>query len=131
MFFIKILTTFTQKLSSLLRSFKRTTPEQARHASGFAKQLFIYFCYVWVSIAYIWTQPTQEDYEMGATSFQAVTGIDIAGRARGSVTCSNRETAAGINLDSAGLYSEILKRHAATQEHPNISILLPAAECGS
>jgi hypothetical protein len=29
------------------------------------------------------------------------------------------------------LYSEILKRHAATQEHPNISILLPAAECGS
>jgi hypothetical protein len=51
-----------------------------------------------------------------------VTGIDTAGTTRGSVTCSSRETAVGINLDSAGLYSEIPKRHAATQEHPNISI---------
>ena len=50
-----------------------------------------------------------EVHEMGAPSFSSVTGIDTAGRARGSVTCSSSETAAGINLDSAGLYSEILK----------------------
>jgi hypothetical protein len=69
---------------------------------------------------------------MGAPSFSAVTGIDTAGRARGSVTySSSRETAVGINLDSAGLYSEILKRHAATQERPNISILLLPVACGS